>query len=224
MTPERFNLIRDVLLRRQPDLTVLADGLHKTHNVAAVVRSCDAVGVLDVHAVSSLGEIPRHHGTNAGTSRWTRLKMHTCAEDAMHQLRASGHQLLAAHVSADAHDYREIDYTTPTAIVLGTELDGISESVAELADQHIKIPMVGMVESLNVSVAAAIVLYEAQRQREKAGYYLADRRHALLPADEFESILFEWCHPHIARRCRELKRPYPALDEEGQMRSNPLSN
>lgn len=219
MTPDRFQLIYRTLKRRQPDLTVLADGIHKTHNIAAVVRSCDAVGVLDVHAVSPGGEIPRHHSTNAGSSRWTRLHTHTDLDAATGHLKRQGFQVLAAHLSDSAVDFRQIDYRGPTAILLGTELEGVSTLGAELADQHIVVPMMGMVESLNVSVAAAVVLYEAQRQRAEAGLYDESR----LPEADFERILFEWCYPHIARRCRERKRSYPQLDDEGQMLSNPLS-
>ncbi|MFK8030368.1 MAG: tRNA (guanosine(18)-2'-O)-methyltransferase TrmH [Gammaproteobacteria bacterium] len=220
MTPERFQLIQRTLNRRQPDLTVLADGIHKTHNVAAVVRSCDAVGVLDVHAVSPGGEIPRHHATNAGASRWTRLHTHDSVVSAARALKDDGFQILAAHLSDTAVDFRDIDYCKPTAILLGTELEGVSETAIEQADQHIMVPMMGMVESLNVSVAAAVILYEAQRQRMVAKLYDECR----IPTDQYEQILFEWTYPGIARRCRELKRPYPALDEEGQMLSNPLAN
>ncbi len=220
MTPDRFNLIRQTLNRRQPDLTVLADGIHKTHNIAAVVRSCDAVGVLDVHAVSPGGEIPRHHSTNAGSSRWTRLHTHRSIDDAVGNLKTNGFQVLAAHLSETACDFRDADYLKPTAILLGTELEGVSQVGANLADQHVMIPMMGMVESLNVSVAAAVILYEAQRQREAAGLY----RDCRIPSDEYRQILFEWSYPDIARRCRDKRRPYPELDDEGQMLSNPLAN
>lgn len=220
MTPERFALIKRTLLRRQPDLTVLADGIHKTHNIAAVVRSCDAVGALDVHAVSPGGEIPRHHATNAGSSRWTRLHTHASITSATEHLRQQGFQLLAAHLSDAAVDFRSADYCKPTAVILGTELDGVSAEGIEQADGHIVVPMMGMVESLNVSVAAAVILYEAQRQRAEAGLYEESR----IPADQFADILFEWCYPDIARRCRERGRAYATLDEDGQMLSNPLSN
>ncbi len=171
MIPDRFQLIRRTLNRRQPDLTVPADGIHKTHNIAAIVRSCEAVGVLEVHAVSPGGEIPRHYATNAGSNRWTRLHTHASLGSAINCLKGEGFQILAAHMSDSARDFRDIDYRKPTAILLGTELEGVSEAGAELADQHIMIPMMGMVELLNVSVAAAVILYEAQSQREAARMY-----------------------------------------------------
>ena len=78
---------------------------------------------------------------------------------------------MAAHLSDEATDYRELDYTVPTALVVGTELFGVSEAGPGLSDQQVMIPMKGMTQSLNVSVACAIVLYEAMRQREAAGLY-----------------------------------------------------
>ncbi|NNF15495.1 MAG: tRNA (guanosine(18)-2'-O)-methyltransferase TrmH [Gammaproteobacteria bacterium] len=220
MTPQRFALIKTILSRRQPDLTVLADGIHKTHNIAAVLRTCDATGVLDVHAVSPGGEIPRHHATTAGASRWTRLHNHPDIDQALDTIEAQGYQLLAAHRSDVAVEFRTVDYCQPTAVILGTELEGVCDKALERAHQHIFIPMNGMVESLNVSVAAALVLYEAQRQRQHAGMYDTSR----IPVDRFERILFEWTYPKIARRCRETHRDYPALDENGQMTTNPLAN
>ncbi|MEM7082644.1 MAG: tRNA (guanosine(18)-2'-O)-methyltransferase TrmH [Pseudomonadota bacterium] len=219
MTPDRFRLIERTLRRRQPDLSVLADGVHKTHNVAAVVRTCDAVGVLDVHAVSPGGEIPRHHATNAGSSRWTRLHTHSDIQHAAEALKQQGFTLVAAHLSSRAVDFRALDYRQPTAIMLGTELDGVSQAGLACADEHVMIPMMGMVESLNVSVAAAVILYEAQRQRAAAGLYDTCR----IPDATYRHILFEWCYPDIARRCREKQAPYPNLDENGQMLSNPLT-
>lgn len=220
MTPKRFSRIQSVLAQRQPDLTVVADGIHKTHNIAAVVRTCDATGVLDVHAVSPGGEIPRHHATNAGASRWTRLHAHASIDEAMDKLAAKGFRLLAAHRSETATEFRKVDYCQPTAIILGTERDGVSDAALARADQHIYIPMSGMVESLNVSVAAALILYEAHRQRQAAGMYSNCR----IPPAQFTEILFEWTYPQIARRCRETRRDYPELDEFGQMTTNPLTN
>lgn len=219
MTPDRFQLIQRVLRQRQPDLTVLAEGVHKTHNIAAIVRSCDAVGVLTCHAVSPGGEIPRHHATNAGASRWSRLRLHNSSESAIDYFHENHHQILAAHPAESAVDYRNVDYCKPTVIVVGNEWGGVSAAVKENADSFVKIPMLGMVASLNVSVATAVVLYEAQRQRQRAGLYDTCR----IEENDYQQILFEWSWPHIARRCRERRQPYPELDEDGQMLSNPLT-
>jgi len=219
VTPERFQRLKQVLAARQPDLTVLMENVHKSHNIAAVIRTCDAVGVYEAHAVSDEGQIPRHHVISGGTRKYVRLRMHGDIGNACHQLKANGHQILAAHLSASARDYREFDYTLPTALLLGSELWGVTGSAAEVADHHVVIPMKGVVTSLNVSVAAALLLYEASRQREAAGLY-SDRR---LDPVIFERTLFEWAHPRIAKRCRSLGVPYPPLTEDGELGENPFS-
>jgi tRNA (guanosine-2'-O-)-methyltransferase len=147
-----------------------------------------------------------------------RNRLHEDLPGAVGRLRDEGFRILAAHLSSSARDYRDIDYTAPVAILLGSELAGVSQSAAELADEHIYIPMRGMVDSLNVSVANALILYEAARQREAAGLYASSR----LPEDEFRQRLFEWCYPDIARRCREYGVAYPELDDDGYFCDNPL--
>jgi tRNA (guanosine-2'-O-)-methyltransferase len=189
------------------------DGVHKSHNFSAILRSCDAVGVLDAHVVAPDGAVAVHHATSAGTKKWITVKGHPDVADAAAHLRARGFLLLAAHPSSKALDYRAVDYTVSTALVLGAELHGLSESALALADTHITIPMVGLVHSLNVSVASALVLFEAYRQRAAAGMYERSR----LSAEEFSRRLFEWAHPTLARRRREAGRAYPALGPEGDV-------
>ena len=195
------------------------ENVHKSHNIAAVMRTCDAVGIFQAHAVSVEGEIPRHHMVSGGTRRYVRLKLHEDISATCQELRESGHQTLAAHLSDGAVDYRDIDYTRPTALLLGSELWGVSSVAADEADHHVMIPMTGMVASLNVSVAAAILLYEARRQREAAGLYEVSR----LAPEVFRETLFEWAHPHIAKRCREQQLPYPTLTDEGDLAENPFT-
>lgn len=219
MTPERFEKLKQVLTARQPDLTVLMENVHKSHNIAAVIRTCDAVGVYEAHAISDERHIPRHHVVSGGTRRYVRLRMHADVGDACHSLRADGYQILAAHLSDSARDYREFDYTLPTALLLGSELWGVTVAAAMAAEHHVMIPMKGVVTSLNVSVAAALLLYEASRQREAAGMYAARRLDSLT----FERTLFEWAHPRIARRCRSKGVPYPPLTEDGELAENPFS-
>ena len=220
MTPERFALLRNKLQARQPDLTVLTEDVHKPHNVSAILRTCDAVGIPRVHAVSGDTLIPRYHLTSGGSRKWVELAVHGTLDEAIHELKDQEFQIIAAHLSSCAQDFRELDYTGPTAIVLGSELTGVSREAAALADQHAMIPMHGMVASLNVSVANAVILYEAERQRQAAGLY--DR--CRIPEPQFSAILFEWAYPEIARRCRARSLDYPPLDAEGSMLNNPLSD
>lgn len=211
MTPARFAKLKAVLDRRQPDLTVLAEDVHKSHNISAVLRSCDAVGVAEIHAVSPRGEFARHRMICGGTHKWVRARLHADVGAAIATLHNQRFHVVAAHLSDSAVDYRQWDYTRPTALLIGSELLGVSPRAAALADQCIFVPMRGLVESLNVSVAAAVILYEAARQREAAGLY---DRCRLDPAS-YRDMLFEWSYPAAARLCRARGLPYPALDAEG---------
>ena len=213
MTPERFQRICSVLNRRQPDLSVLLDNVHKPHNFSAIIRSCDAVGVLEAHGVWPDPRLRPTNHTSGGSRKWVQVKNHRTVEGAVDVLRGKGHRIYAAHLSQTALDYRDVDYTLPTAIVLGAELEGLSREGMALADEHIRIPIVGMVHSLNVSVAAAIILFEAQRQRQQAGFYDVIR----LDPDTYRHTLFEWLHPQVATYCKQNNRAYPELDESGEI-------
>ncbi len=219
MTPKRFAKLKQALTRRQPDLTVLADGVHKPHNISAILRTCDAVGIHRLHAVSPDGAIRRHHMMAGGSKRWVEVVTHPSVDAAATSMRAEGWQLAAAHAEQGSRDYRDIDYTEHIAVILGAELYGPSERALEHADFSIRIPMHGLVESLNVSVAAAVILFEAERQRRAAGLYDRSR----LDPDEFEQTLFEWAYPDIARRCRARDLPYPPLADDGALLGNPLA-
>jgi tRNA (guanosine-2'-O-)-methyltransferase len=218
MTPERFAKLRRALARRQPDLTVLADSVNKTHNVSAILRTADAVGIHRVHAIAT-GGMRRHHMIAGGTKRFVEVQLHATTAVAIAALRADGFKLVAAHTSPRARDYRDFDYTAKTALVVGAELIGVSAAALEAADAHVAIPMQGLGSSLNVSVATAVILFEAERQRLAGGLYERSR----LDVVEHDRTLFEWCYPEIAERCRQLKRPYPALTADGTMATNPLA-
>lgn len=190
MTPARERRIRETLKRRQPDLTVVMDRVHKPHNLAAIARTCDAVGVLELHAVPlpDGGTRLRRDKAASGAGKWLPLHRHADIQSAYAHLRKRGMRLYAAHESPGAVDFRSIDYTLPTAVVVGAELDGISDAAVAAADGTVSVPMLGMTRSLNVSVATAIILYEAQRQRQAAGLYDAPR----LSEELFQEYLRQW--------------------------------
>jgi tRNA (guanosine-2'-O-)-methyltransferase len=213
MIPERFARLKAVLDRRQPDLTVLMDRVHKPHNLSAILRNCDAAGVLEAHAVPVEAGLELSREASGGTAKWIRVHRHPDARTALTFLKASGFRVVAAHPTEGATPYREIDYTRPTAILVGAELHGVSEVGIELADELAAIPMLGMVRSLNVSVAAAILLMEALHQRVREGMYEESR----LPPERHRKILFEWAYPKLARRCRARGERYPELSEEGEI-------
>jgi tRNA (guanosine-2'-O-)-methyltransferase len=212
MTPERFKKLNQVLQTRQADLTVVMDWVHKPHNFNAIIRSCDAVGVYEAHYIPVKSGYRPLTNTAKGSQKYVMAHKHENFVSVARDLKAKGYQLLAAHFTDQAVDYREVDYTLPTAVVMGAELEGMSQTTADEVDQHIIIPMQGMVQSLNVSVACALILYEAQRQRQAAGMY--DRQS--LNQAAYEQTLFEWCWPKIAALCRSQGKPYPPLDEFGE--------
>ena len=213
MKPERFHRLRRVLDRRQPDLTVVMEHVHKPHNLSAILRNCDAAGVLEIHAVPSEDGLQLHHGTAAGSSKWVDVREHADTGAAVEHLHGEGFEVLAAHPGDDAVDFREVDLTRPTAILMGAELHGLTDRALALADRRVAIPMMGMVRSLNVSVATSLLLYEALRQRDAAGMYDTPR----LDPERRRRILFEWAWPRVARTLRERGEPYPDLDEDGRI-------
>lgn len=207
----RYQKIMRVLRQRQPDLSVLAEQVHKPHNLSAVLRSCDAVGIGTVHAVNPTGGVPTFSTTSASAEKWVEVKVHDSLQDACSGIRQQRMQILAAHFSDHAIDYRDADYTKPSCILLGNERDGVTPEAAEMADAHIIIPMFGMVPSLNVSVASAVILFEAQRQRRSAGMYDAPR----LPGDVIDHQAYLWLYPRDAERRLRRGLALPKLDREG---------
>ena len=213
MIPRRYQRLKQVLDRRQPDLTILTEDVHKPHNLSAIIRTCDAVGVFAVHAVNRHSDTPTFSQVAQGSEKWVKLHSHPDIKTAIELLQHQNHKIYAAHLSDVAIDYRQVDYTQPTAILLGTEKWGVTEEAAELVDGHIVIPMQGMVQSLNVSVANAVILFEAQRQRLQAGLY--DR--VRLDSATYQQTVFEWGYPELADLYRRQKKPYPKLGEQGEI-------
>lgn len=152
-----------------------------------------------------------------GSDRWVNIQRHESLRDGIAHLQNKSHKVYAAHLSEQAVDFREVDYTVPCAILVGNEKQGVSEEAAQLVDEHIIIPMMGMVESFNVSVAAAIILNEAQRQRQLAGMYDRSR----LDVKEYEQTFFRWAHPNIAKYCLEHDLDYPPVSPDDGEIINP---
>jgi len=217
LTPERIAKLREVLDRRQPDLTVVTDFVHKQRNTSAIVRNCDAVGIMAMHAVVEKSSYKAFRGTAMGSHRWVKVERHESLADALSAVRADGMQVVAAHPGEGSLDYREVDYTAPTALLLGTEKAGLGDAAIDAADHCITVPMYGMVSSYNVSVAAGIILAEAQRQRLAAGLYDQCR----LDPETYQRLFFEWGHPKVRQFCQERGLDYPELDEEGEIANPP---
>lgn len=214
MTPERFTRITHVLDKRQPDLTVITDEVHKSRNLAAIVRNCDAVGIDNIHCVVPKAGYQIFMGTSASAEKWVELHHYPDVLTPIKSLKNQGFQIVSAHLSNRAVDYREIDYTKPTALLMGAEVKGVSDVAAAESDYEVVLPMLGMVESYNVSVACALILAEAQHQREKAGLYDARR----LPEELYKKRFFNWAHPKLAQYCDENALEYPECREDGEVK------
>ena len=215
LLPRRFERLKAVLDGRMANLTVLLEHVEKPHNLSAILRSCDAVGALEAHAVSLQGRLRTFNSTAQGSQKWVPLHDHPSTEDAVQQLKARGFKLYGTHLGVNAKDYRDCDFTGPTAFVLGAEKWGLSDTARDLMDEAVYIPMAGMVQSLNVSVAAATLLFEAVRQRRAAGQLPTAGEG--LPEDLYRQRLFEWAYPDVADWCRREQRPYPSLSEDGEI-------
>ena len=187
ITERRLARMRGVLARRQPGLAVVIENVHDPHNVSAVLRSCDAVGAASAHLVYTIEELPTiHGGVAASADRWLDVHVHKDSAACYGVLREQGFSILVTRLSEQATDLYSRDLTRPTALVFGNESRGVSDEATRLADGEVIIPMMGMVESLNISVACAVSLFEAARQRSAAGMYAA-------PA---------WDAPELERRLR----------------------
>lgn len=172
ITPHRLEKMKAVLARRQPDLTLVLSNIHDPHNVSAIYRSCDAFGVKNVHLHYTRTAFPvLGRKSSASARKWVDTVRHKNADEMFAKLREQDFQVLATSFSDTAKSLWEWDFLRPTAIILGNEHEGVEDDLLARSDGEIYIPMLGMIQSLNVSVAAAVILAEAARQRMAAGWY-----------------------------------------------------
>jgi tRNA (guanosine-2'-O-)-methyltransferase len=173
MTPERFNKLNEVLQKRQPDLTVVLENVFDPHNISAVMRTCDAVGVQEIFILNN--RIPRHKKWGARSSssaaKWLTIHQFEDPVACFMELRLRYDKILTTHLSSDASSLYSLDLTQRVALVFGNEHSGVSEEIRMLADGNFIIPQAGIIQSLNISVACAVTLYEAYRQKELAGHF-----------------------------------------------------
>ena len=213
--PRRYKRLTTVLNRRMTDLTLLLEKVEKPHNLSAILRSCDAVGILEAHAIYSQNHIPTYNTTAQGSQKWVKLNTYSNIENAIERLKRNGFKLYGTTLDKNSTDYRNCDFTGKTAFVLGAEKWGLSKETMNLMDKSIFVPMRGMVQSLNVSVAAATLLFEALRQREEKNI-LPTNGESLSP-ELYKKIIFEWAYPEVANWCKQKDKEYPVLDENGKI-------
>jgi tRNA (guanosine-2'-O-)-methyltransferase len=178
-----------VARHRQPDLTVVVEDIHDPHNVSAMLRSCDAAGVLQVQLVYSTDTFPRIGSkSSASAGKWIATRRFRSIPECYKQLRREGFAIWATRLGDGARSVYELDLTSKVAIVFGNEHSGVSDVAAERADGLLQIPMVGMIQSLNVSVACAVTLFEALRQRMHA----PDWDKPKLPPHDLANLVERW--------------------------------
>ncbi len=190
MTPERSAKLLEVLSKRQADLTVVMENVNDPHNISAVMRTCESVGIQDIYVLTTRIRQHKKFGVKSSSSaaKWLTIHQHTDAGECFAELRKHYTQILTTHLATDSVGLYEIDFTKPTALVFGNEHDGVSEEIRAMADGNFIIPQEGIIQSLNISVACAVSIYEAYRQKNGAGHY--DR--PSLSAQRRESLMKDW--------------------------------
>jgi tRNA (guanosine-2'-O-)-methyltransferase len=178
MNDRRKNKILSAAYARQPDMTVLLENIQDNHNFGAVLRSADAVGVSSVYLLHH-GILPKGHKpfvlgkkSSMGARKWVDVHMFSDVKNTIQLLKSQYGRLLAAVPDAsDSKPLQTMDFTTPFALVFGNETGGLTDEMIAACDECFFIPQYGMAESLNLSVACAVTLYEVLRQRQQAGFY-----------------------------------------------------
>jgi tRNA (guanosine-2'-O-)-methyltransferase len=189
-TEQRIKKITSAVRTRQFSLRVVLENIHDPHNVSAILRTCDAVGVPKIALLYTIENFPRiSRIISASANKWVERKKYSSVKECYSNLRNDGFKIYASSLNNGSKDLFDLDFTGKSAIVLGNEHRGVSKEAAEFADETFYIPMYGMVQSLNVSVAAAVILYEILRQRRKKGLY----KKSELEEKIIEQIIEEWC-------------------------------
>ncbi|SDD87584.1 TrmH family RNA methyltransferase [Niabella drilacis] len=189
MTNERREKLEKVISKRQPGLGIVLENVFDPHNISAVMRSCDAVGIQDVYILNT--KIPRHKKwgakSSSGAAKWLSVHEFDRTEECFAVLKNRYDKICTTHLSSDAVSLYEMDLVQNIALVFGNEHGGVSDEVRELANGNFIIPQVGIIQSLNISVACAVSIYEAFRQRSIAGLYNAP------PGSEYhQQLRTEW--------------------------------
>ncbi|MFN3781204.1 MAG: TrmH family RNA methyltransferase [Candidatus Kapaibacteriota bacterium] len=189
-TEARTAKIRRVLEKRQLDLTVVLENVHDPHNVSAVLRTCDSVGIYEVFLVYHSGQkFPDlSKRSSASAVKWVKLNFFDSVEECFSLLRKRGFNIYTTALTKDSISLYSIDFCQRVALVFGNEHTGVSEEAVSMADVNFRVPQVGMVESLNISVACAVSLYEAYRQRNEHGYYNRPQ----IVGHVFEDLFQKW--------------------------------
>lgn len=189
-TDKRLEKIIATANSRQFSLRIVVENVHDPHNVSAIFRTCDAVGIAKVTLLYTVESFPKiSRISSASANKWLEIEKFNDTAKCFASLREEGFKIYSSMLKPDAANLYDLDFTDSIAVVLGNEHRGVSEESAALSDGLFYIPMRGMIQSLNVSVAAAVTLYEAQRQRALKGLYSKSE----LPKAEIDKLIDKWC-------------------------------
>jgi tRNA (guanosine-2'-O-)-methyltransferase len=190
MTPQRDERLTAVLNKRQPDITVVLENVFDPHNISAVMRTCDAVGIQDIYILNH--KIPPHRKwgekSSSSAAKWLTIHQFTDPVVCFDALRKNYNKIYTTHLSTDAVGLHELNLTESVALVFGNEHSGVSDEIIAMADGNFIIPQVGIIKSLNISVACAVTLYEAFRQKSIAGHYDQPK----LKGEQLNTLKKEW--------------------------------
>lgn len=190
MTPQRYQRLSSVLNHRQPDLTVVLENVFDPHNVSAVMRTCDAVGIQDVYILNN--RIPPHkkwgYRSSSTAAEWLSVHQFTDAESCFEEVRKKYKKIYTSHLGENSKGLYRMDFTESIALVFGNETFGVSDEIRKFSDGDFIIPQVGIIKSLNISVACAVTLYEAFRQKNEKGHYDENR----LPQMDLVNLKEKW--------------------------------
>lgn len=206
LTPERNEALRRVIAGRTRYMTVCMENTFYAHNASALIRHCDAFGIQDIHTVENLCRFSPSTDIVRGTDQWVTFRRHKTTAEAIATLREGGYRIVATtpHRGDTAPEDFDVE-AGPFALVFGTEKQGISDEIIEAADQFVRIPMCGFVESLNVSASAAILIYMLSQKVRNSGLRWQ------LPEREQAEELFLWTARSLRNPAEILKR-YESLN------------
>ena len=203
MTEERFSLFEQTLSMRTTYLTILTENTFHPHNAAALIRHCEAFGVQRMHTIETRCQFDPSQNISRGSDRWLNLVRHSSTSEALSALKAEGYRLVATTPHCESCTPETFDVKKGKfALIFGTEHAGISDEAMAAADEYLRIPMCGMVESLNVSASAAILIYQlAQRVRAQVeGWQLSE--------EEQTRLLYDWTRLSVKDAGRILERKF----------------
>ena len=201
VSQRRLDRMRSVLQKRQDSLRLFMDYVYSAHNLSAIVRTCDAVNIGKLY-YRHQKSVKLNNEITLGAHKWIFNEYIDDIKAFYKQIKEEGYQIVVSALSDDSIDFREVDYTKPTLIVVGNEVDGVSQTSLDAADKKVIIPMYGMSQSLNASVATAVILYEAQRQRQMAGMYDKPQ----LKEEVIEETIKKWAHDDLIEKMKQIAK------------------